>query len=120
MSETLAERYRKQADEAEQLREWMERTAYMTVADVAEYRGVSPSKVREYPWEVLPWSDASPTSERTHRRYHPRDVLALSAVLRAWKRAMDEGREGEWKRERHDKLEARERAEIEQALEPSA
>jgi len=77
--------------------------------------GVSRTVLESYPIEVLPWHDATPGSDRTTRRYHPADVLAAPAVLRAWSNAKQRGEGEAFLARLRERLEERDRAAIEVA-----
>lgn len=98
----------------EELRERISRDAYLSVEEVRAVRNLSREKIESLPIEVLPYADHG-SGERALRRYHPADVLALDAVLRAWKRAQDHGEEEAFLRDRRALLEARDAAAVELA-----
>lgn len=77
----------------EALRARITAESYMSVRQVMKRLNLSREKVEELPEEILPYVDhGSPT--RRLRRYHPADVLAADARIRAWRRAQQRG-EGE-------------------------
>lgn len=81
-----------EAKAIEQLKERIGRSSYMKVSEVAKRLNLSREKVEAIPREVLPYTDYG--IERSLRRYHPADVLAVDARMRAWKDAQARG-EGE-------------------------
>lgn len=92
----------------EALKERIGKESYLSVLEVAKRLNFSRDKVEAIPFEILPYSDYG-TTGRSQRRYHPADVLAVDAVLRAYARAR-ERHEGEaFMAERRVMLEERDR-----------
>lgn len=96
------------------LRERIERDSYLSVGAVVKRLGISRSKVEALPEEVLPYVNLG-TGKKSMRRYHPADVLAADALLRAWTRARDRGAEAEFLERRRAELEERDRLALEVA-----
>jgi ubiquitin len=69
--------------------------------------GLRAETLTSYPDYVLPRVSLRPGAKRATYRWDPRDLLALPTVLRRWQRAVDEGREEEFKKERIAELAAR-------------
>jgi len=88
------------------------RESYLKVLEVAERLNVGRDKVESIPAEILPYVDLG-TGVYSQRRYHPADVLAADARLRAWKAAQDRGEGEAFLQELRDELEARDRAALE-------
>src|SRR5690625_6448786 len=83
----------------EALRERIASESYLSVREVCERLGLSRQVIEALPLEVLPYEDYG-TGSRSLRRYHPADVLAAGARMRAWRRARERG-EGEARSEEH-------------------
>ena len=98
----------------EELRSRIGREAYMSVLQVAKHRGVSRGKIESLPVEVLPYADHG-AGRYAQRRYHPADVMALDAVMRAWKAAQDRNEAEAFLRARREELEARDAVALEAA-----
>ena len=67
------------------LRARLARQEYMPVLEVAHRLNLSRDKVEEIPREILPYTDFG--KKRSLRRYHPADVQAIDARMRAWNSA---------------------------------
>lgn len=79
----------------EAMRSRIAKESFMTIEEVRKHLGVARSTVEAYPEEILPRADMKPAgSSKQLLRFHPADVLALPARLRAWRRAQARG-EGE-------------------------
>lgn len=81
------------------LRDRVVADSYMSVGAVCARLGLSRETVEALPIEILPFSDyGSPARGdkpgRHLKRYHPADVLAVDARVRAWRRAQQKN-EGE-------------------------
>jgi len=72
----------------EAMRERIVCDSYMKVVEVAARLAVSRATVEGFPMAVLPYADLG-TRTKACRRYHPADVQALDARLRAWRGAED-------------------------------
>ena len=70
----------------EELARRIGREAYMSVKAVQKRLELSRYKVESIPVEVLPFVDLG-LGTRHQKRYHPVDVLAVDARLRAWQAA---------------------------------
>lgn len=116
MSDTFTERFLQAKEQGEALSRWLAQQTGWTVAEVAEHFQLSRKTVEGWPFEVLPYTDVTPTSKRETRRYRQEDVLAAGPVLRAWKKARSAGEEGEFIEKRRLALENRDRQLIELAL----
>ena len=92
----------------EDLRARIARESYLSVGDVQERLGLSREKVEALPPALLPYTDLG-LRTRSLRRYHPADVLALDARLRAWQEARARGEGEKYLRELEERLEARDR-----------
>ena len=90
----------------EDLRALIGRESFLTVAQACDRMNVNRKVVEALPMEILPYSDFG-RGVRSLRRYHPADVLAAPARLRAWKRAQDAGRGEAHLAELRAQLEAR-------------
>lgn len=88
-----------------ELKERIGRDAYMKVTEVADRLNLSREKVEALPPEILPFTDFG--VGRALRRYHPADVLAVDARIRAWKAAQARGEGEACLRELREELEAR-------------
>lgn len=77
----------------DELKARIARDAYMSIKDVQDRLGLSREKVEAMPVELLPYVDFG-LGDRSLKRYHPADVLALDARMRAWQAAQARG-EGE-------------------------
>lgn len=99
----------------DELKERIGRESYLKLSEVCERLSFSRPKVEGIPYEVLPWSDYGFVGTRSTRRYHPVDVLAVDAVLRAYHRAEQEGRLEMWLAERRELLAARDAAALDLA-----
>lgn len=98
-----------------ELKERLARQAYMSVREVAKRLHLSREKVEAIPAEVLPYVDLG--VNRALRRYHPADVLALDARMRAWKTAQTDGRGEAYLAELRGELELRDAAALQVAEE---
>ena len=98
-----------------ELKERLARQAYMSVREVAKRLHLSREKVEAIPAEVLPYVDLG--VNRALRRYHPADVLALDARMRAWKAAQADGRGEAYLAELRGELELRDAAALQVAEE---
>lgn len=96
------------------LRERIGREAYLTVPEVQERLNLSRDKVEALPIEILPFADYG-TPNRSLKRYHPADVLAVDARIRAWRAAQQRGEGEAYLRELREELEARDAAALEVA-----
>ena len=84
------------------LRARLARQEYMPVLEVAHRLNLSRDKVEEIPREILPYTDFG--KKRSLRRYHPADVQAIDARMRAWNSAKEEGRGEEYLAELREQL----------------
>lgn len=83
----------------EALRERIVAESYVGVAEVCKRLKLSREKVESLPMAILPYVDHGSTVTpkegeprwRSLRRYHPADVLAADARIRAWRRAETRG-----------------------------
>lgn len=98
----------------EALKARIARESYLSVREVSERLNLSREKVEGLPMEVLPYADHG-SGPRAYRRYHPADVMAVDARLRAWKAAQARGAGEAYLRELRAELEARDAAAIEAA-----
>lgn len=87
------------------LRARLARQEYMKVTDVARRLNLSRDKVEAIPHEILPYTDFG--TNRSLRRYHPADVQAVDARMRAWNTAKDNGAGEEHLAELREQLAAR-------------
>lgn len=95
----------------EALRERIASESYLSVREVCERLGLSRQVVEALPLEVLPYEDYG-TGSRSLRRYHPADVLAAGARMRAWRRARERGEGEAYLRRLREELEERDRAAV--------
>ena len=98
----------------EALRERIASEHYLSVREVCERLGLSRQVVESLPMEILPYEDYG-SGKRSLRRYHPADVLAAGARLRAWKRARERGEGEAYLRRLREELEERDRLAIQLA-----
>lgn len=98
------------------LKERIGRESYLSVKDVMDRLKLGRTTVESLPIEVLPYSDYG-TATRALRRYHPADVIAADARIRAWKAAKARGEGEAHLAKLREELEARDRAAIEVAAE---
>jgi hypothetical protein len=94
----------------------MARDSYMDVAGVMARWGWSRSLVMAIPMEILPYVPHG-TPAKVSRRYHPADVLAADARLRAWHRAKAKGEGDEYLARLRAELDAADAAAIGAATE---
>lgn len=93
----------------------------LTVSEARKRLGVSRATLeKQYPIEILPWWDATPNSKTTSRRYHPADVGAAPARLRAWTAAKARGEGEAYLHQLREELDERDRLAIELAQEMAA
>jgi hypothetical protein len=90
----------------------------LALEEVALHFGVARSTVDQMPMEVLPFADLAPAGKRQLKRYHPSDVLAAPAYLRALRAAQQDGSVEKFLSRRREELEARDRLMIETAAGP--
>jgi hypothetical protein len=83
------------------------RVKLMRVEEVAELYQVSRSTVDLMPHEILPFVDFAPTPTRQLKRYHPLDVLAAQARLRAWREKVEQNQGEQYLLSLRDELVAR-------------
>lgn len=109
------------AESASDLR-WLEamhremvKTRYLTVSEVAEHFSVARSTIEDLPEEVLPFVDIAPTPKRQLKRYHPADVHAAPARLRAWREAQQNAKGAAYLAELRARMENRDRLLVEHA-----
>lgn len=100
----------------EDLRERIRKESYLTVQDVMDRFSMGREKVEALPEEILPFVDLG-SPKRQMRRYHPIDVAAADARIRAWRRAQREDRGEEYLSELREELEERDRVARERARE---
>lgn len=98
----------------EALRERIASEHYLSVKEVCERLGLSRQVVESLPMEILPYEDYG-SGKRSLRRYHPADVLAAGARIRAWKRARERGEGEAYLRRLREELEERDRLAIQLA-----
>lgn len=98
----------------EALRERIGSEHYLSVKEVCERLGLSRQVVESLPMEILPYEDYG-SGKRSLRRYHPADVLAAGARIRAWKRARERGEGEAYLRRLREELEERDRLAIQLA-----
>lgn len=98
----------------DEMRELVGRESFLSVREVQERFSLSREKVEATPIEILPYTDFG-TGGRHLKRYHPADVLAVGARMRAWRRAQSQNKGEAYLRERRLELEARDQAAIELA-----
>lgn len=98
----------------EALRERIASEHYLSVKEVCERLGLSRQVVESLPMEILPYEDYG-SGKRSLRRYHPADVLAAGARIRAWKRARERGEGEAYLRLLREELEERDRLAIQLA-----
>jgi hypothetical protein len=92
-------------------RERMVGEVYYDVGAVMGRWGWSRSLVMAIPQEILPYVPHG-TATKVSRRYHPADVLAADARLRAWWRAKARGEGDEYLAQRRAELDAADAAAI--------
>lgn len=92
MSLSQEERLLLQQKRLKAMRDRVVEETYLSVADVAKHFGLAESTVKEIPIEVLPWSDFTPFSKKTTRRYSPAEVMAAEIRLRRYLKARAEDR----------------------------
>lgn len=84
------------------LRQRIVADSYLDTTAVCERLNIGPASVRAIPMEVLPYTPYG-QGTREYRRYHPADVLAADARIRAWRKAQQTGEERalleEWRAE---------------------
>lgn len=107
-----------EAKAVESLKARLAKQAYMSVPQVAERLNLSREKVEAIPPEILPFTDFG--IGRSLRRYHPADVLAVDARMRAWKQAQAIGEGEAYLSELRDELNARDTAALQAATESTA
>lgn len=88
--------------------------SYMDIAGVMARLGYSRAIIESIPMEILPYVPYGRGS-KIYRRYHPADVAACDARLRAWERAKQRGEGDAYLRRTGDDLEAQDAASIEVA-----
>lgn len=93
----------------EALRERIATEHYLSVRDVCARLRLSRQVVEALPIEILPYEDYG-SGARALRRYHPADVLAAGARMRAWKRARERGEGESYLRRLREELDERDRA----------
>lgn len=98
----------------DELKRRIAQETYLTVTEVAEVRGVGRGTIETLPMAILPYEDFG-TMKRSMRRYHPADVLALGARIRAWRHAEQHGEGEAYLRELREELEARDAAAVQVA-----
>ncbi len=87
-------------------REQMAKFSHLSVKQVMEYLNLSRQVVEDLPIEILPYQDFG-SGARALRRYHPVDVVAAGARIRAWRTAQQEGHGEEYLRKLRRELEER-------------
>lgn len=79
----------------------------LSVLEVAHHYDVSRGVVEGWPYPVLPYMNARPGAGKRLLRYHPADVIAAGARLRAWERAMDRGEGDAYLRQLQEEIDQR-------------
>lgn len=85
--------------------------SYMDLKSVMDRMGYSRAIVESIPMEILPFVPYG-RGRKIYRRYHPADVAACDARMRAWERAKQRGEGDEYLGRLRMELEAQDEASI--------